>query len=506
MATTVYNTGTVAVANGATAVTGSGTTWLTSGIQAGDLFWANGLSVRIALVNSNTSITLASGWPGTTLSAGSGYEIRYIYDGERGLAATNALINTLSNGNNTAIAGLTTAADKLGYWTGAGAAGLVTFLAWARGFIGAADAAAGRTALAVASAAETVLLATNQTITGLKTISLNTATTFSGYLFCSPTDFAVGKPRLAITKQAAATGWEIGLWDGASTAGILNMVATTFSWNGSQLVDLATGQTITAQKIVTRGIATFFANYLVLSPSDTGTGKPQLLLQKSATATDWNFVTYDGTIAGTLNMQSSVFRANGAYGTTTANAANMNVASDGTIARSTSSEKYKTDIERMSDEYADVILQMEPIWYRSICGRDNPEHSFWGLSAEKVAELDPRLVHWKTHEMVTTVKDQEVEEQETYIAEMKTVTDKVPVIDEKTGKEKLTSVKREEPVFAQRTVKRIEQVPVTEAVPLDTPEPEGVAYERLTVHLISIAQRQQKQIEALSARLEALGV
>lgn len=54
------------------------------------------------------------------------------------------------NANLAAIAGLTTAANKCAYWTGSGTAALIDCLSWARTFIAAADAAAGRTALGVA--------------------------------------------------------------------------------------------------------------------------------------------------------------------------------------------------------------------------------------------------------------------------------------------------------------------------------------------------------------------
>lgn len=74
-----YSTGTVSVANGATVVTGVGTAWAGT-IESDDYFRKAGFAVRIASVDSNTQITLAEGWPGTTL-IGATYEISITGDG-----------------------------------------------------------------------------------------------------------------------------------------------------------------------------------------------------------------------------------------------------------------------------------------------------------------------------------------------------------------------------------------------------------------------------------------
>jgi hypothetical protein len=64
------------------------------------------------------------------------------------------------------------------------------------------------------------------------------------------------------------------------------------------------------------------------------------------------------------------------------------------LVRSTSSRRYKRNVEDVEEERYDALLALRPVWYRSKCERDNPDWSYYGLIAEEVAEIDPRLVHW----------------------------------------------------------------------------------------------------------------
>lgn len=61
----IYSTGTVSVTNGSAVVTGNGTGWSVALIRYG-LFSCDGLSIPIASVESDTSLTLAYDWPGTS--------------------------------------------------------------------------------------------------------------------------------------------------------------------------------------------------------------------------------------------------------------------------------------------------------------------------------------------------------------------------------------------------------------------------------------------------------
>ena len=156
-----------------------------------------------------------------------------------------------------------------------------------------------------------------------------------------------------------------------------------------------------------------------------------------------------------IDKEGRLYNQN-AYDSTTATAANLVVQSDGRFIRSTSSGKYKTDVETLEDSYADALLDCRPVWYRSLSSADNPAYGYWGFIAEEVAEIDPRLVHWKTTE---------------------------PVVQENGS---------------------LEHVPCE-------PEPEGVAYDRFVPHLLNLIKRQKEQIEyqgaaiaALEARLTAL--
>lgn len=80
---------------------------------------------------------------------------------------------------------------------------------------------------------------------------------------------------------------------------------------------------------------------------------------------------------------------------TTASAANAYIDSGtGLLARSTSSKRYKCDIEDVDPIYAERILSLTPAWYRSKCSNDNPDWGWWGFIAEDAAKIDPRLVHW----------------------------------------------------------------------------------------------------------------
>lgn len=129
---------------------------------------------------------------------------------------------------------------------------------------------------------------------------------------------------------------------------------------------------------------------------------------------------------------------------TTASAANVFIDSGtGLISRSTSSLAYKRDVEPMDPSAADALLGVRTIWYRSAIETDRQDWSWYGLAAEDLARIDPRLVQWGY----------------------------LPADYRKDGQ--LRSRARLRPV--------------------------GVAYDRLTVPILNILQRIEKRLAALEA-------
>jgi hypothetical protein len=162
--------------------------------------------------------------------------------------------------------------------------------------------------------------------------------------------------------------------------------------------------------------------------------------------------TADGASSPTERMRiqaNGILNVPAVYTNTSASAANVFVDSGGKFFRSTSSIKYKTNVETLENIYADALLSCRPVWYRSTCEGDNPSHGWWGFIAEEVAEIDPRLVHWKTTEISHDENGSVVE------------------------------------------------------TPCD-PEPEGVAYDRFVPHLLNLIKRQGEAIADLQAEVAAL--
>lgn len=161
-----YASGTVTIAANATAVTGSGTAWLTAGFAAGDLLFANGYIALIGSVESNTALTLAQPWRGGALTSAA-YRLRYQGDGSRISAQARQLIELIGgSGNLEALGKIAAVADRLAYFTGAGQMASTGLTAFARSLLDDADGAAARETLGVTAALAAKLDTTGGTLSG----------------------------------------------------------------------------------------------------------------------------------------------------------------------------------------------------------------------------------------------------------------------------------------------------------------------------------------------------
>lgn len=70
MTSSIFSLGTISAENGSAVVTGDGTAWAINGVTGG-LFSVAGMSIPIASVEGDTSLTLAYAWPGSNLSGAS---------------------------------------------------------------------------------------------------------------------------------------------------------------------------------------------------------------------------------------------------------------------------------------------------------------------------------------------------------------------------------------------------------------------------------------------------
>jgi len=178
--------------------------------------------------------------------------------------------------------------------------------------------------------------------------------------------FGSGGVSIGNTTDPGATNLSVtGSISGAS-------VSSTGTISGADIVSTVNGTQLTLQR---------------LGPSATNTmscgGSGELaFVNSSANAfTLYNTYAFFPTAATTASA-ANAFINNGSAGY-----ANQ-------LLRSTSSLKYKTNVEDLLPEFSKLIYKLRPIWYRSLAEADNKEWSWYGLAAEEVALIEPRLVHW----------------------------------------------------------------------------------------------------------------
>ena len=153
---------------------------------------------------------------------------------------------------------------------------------------------------------------------------------------------------------------------------------------------------------------------------------------------------------------TSVVRAANIVNLTTSSAANVRInSSNNSMYMSTSSGRYKTDIEDLEDTYADKLLDLRPVWFRSLCKDDPDEYSYYGLIAEEVAKIEPRLATYGPSNDCACPPEED------------------------------------DPHHVEH---HLEGCLI----------PEGVQYDRLVPHLINLAKRQDATIKGLEARVASL--
>jgi hypothetical protein len=166
------------------------------------------------------------------------------------------------------------------------------------------------------------------------------------------------------------------------------------------------------------------------------------------------YVSDDGTaLTKALRMtQTGTLTSQPTYDNT-ASGSTVVVTSAGLIRRTSSSLKYKKDVETLDYSLAsNAVENLRPVWYRTktASGDDKETWSHIGLIAEEVHEIEPRLVRYRTVEVTT-----------------------------------------------DELGKRVE-------TPLEVPEPEDVDYGRLAVLLLAEVKTMKNEISNLKAEITAL--
>lgn len=152
-------------------------------------------------------------------------------------------------------------------------------------------------------------------------ISAGVSSTNLSYINLFPTDFGVGKPEFQFIKTPTANKWQIALYDGANNNGTIDFGVQNLTWNGSPLLTasgtgfatLAGSNTFTNFNTISAGNSGCNCGFFSLTPTDYGTGKPALGMNKDATANSYTLGLFDGTSnAGTIRLSASAVTISGA--------------------------------------------------------------------------------------------------------------------------------------------------------------------------------------------------
>jgi hypothetical protein len=191
------------------------------------------------------------------------------------------------------------------------------------------------------------------------------------------------------------------------------------------------------------------------------------------------FISFATTAAGSVNpserlriTSTGTLTSQPTYDNT-ASGSTVVVTSAGLIRRTSSSLKYKKDVEDLDSELAtNAVENLRPVWYRTknAEGDDKATWSHIGLIAEEVHEVEPRLVRYRTVDVTN---------------------EEVPVLDAD-GNPVLN-----EDGTPQTINNRVETI-------LDKPEPEDVDYGRLAVLLLAEVKTLKAELKEAKDRITAL--
>jgi hypothetical protein len=205
----------------------------------------------------------------------------------------------------------------------------------------------------------------------------------------------------------AATDGKLDITNGATspTVTITRCAGSTAASNASILMRKARG-TLGSESQTLSGDTLggfFFQGYGAAGAYVTSSVAFRFLASENLTATSYGgYMELETTAtgAGTRTL-SARFHGGAVYFPsvgTTASAANCYLDNTTTpansVLRSTSSLRYKTAIEDLDPAKSAAIYSMRPVWYRSLCEADRKDWSWYGLIAEEVAAIEPRLVHY----------------------------------------------------------------------------------------------------------------
>lgn len=146
---------------------------------------------------------------------------------------------------------------------------------------------------------------------------------------------------------------------------------------------------------------------VVLIRGRTNDGAAILYFQNNAGTVNNGFITgfggtlqiYGGNYAGPLTVAADGSLTSQPTYDQTAAGSNVVVTSAGLVRRTSSSLKYKQDIEDLQYTLVvNAVDNLRPVWYRAKApaGDDKTTWSHVGLIAEEVALVEPRLVRYRT--------------------------------------------------------------------------------------------------------------